>query len=619
MAAIIGINPSSNVNITSISSPTIVAEGSDFESLTCNLDPSAKSALLQKLEALKDKEQIFSKLEKLITASDLLPFKDFFLDSQFEYYALAAVKEKRLSVTQFGTLMSKRAAIWDNIQLEEMQTVSLFHDNSINFKAREFIASTLTIQKNSKPHVEVLDQQGLNRFFEIMQKMPLSEQQFCLIPDRRQFHDVSHYVNDELSFNVFCSVNVNGKKMLMIPSYGMIQALLDVCGNPDGFKFKLVLCLSTTEGQIRSLFNDNAREIFVHCNETSPAPSQADKKPCCPITFIYHDLYHLWVCKNIFYKDRLFYCNLGKHFYSKYKNPIAQTFYDKLSDMEMNAYRTDYLYNRNPNLDVFLRKARTTAMQGIIDQRHFTPEEEVTAKKYRTELFGIFAVWKLYLPNASFEEIVEYYEKLTPEQQNNIGQALFSLESYIDKNPPFFEFSYLTKLNPRNLINCAQFIKEYKRPLETLVAAGVSYFTLTGLMPAADKFERVIDDRYLESIVYLVKQGFAFDLIANLDMENFKTMIYDNIWFANSGIQKMQNWPNLFDNPSFNLIISSPLKDLIKFNIPMMKLINLNVSRLEQISQRMKEIKTHMIREPDLYRDEVRKIIEEFPELRDSL
>ena len=100
-----------------------------------------------------------------------------------------------------------------------------------------------------------MDEHELAQFFEFMRKLPISEQHFVIIPDTRNHTNHSQYysnislaVNQGGHFNVFCSLEINDEKMRMIPSFGMIKALLDATGT-DGFAYKLVIGASKTEPQ----------------------------------------------------------------------------------------------------------------------------------------------------------------------------------------------------------------------------------------------------------------------------------------------------------------------------------------------------------------------------------
>ena len=156
-----------------------------------------------------------------------------------------------------------------------------------------------------------MDDIQLAHFFELIRTMPLSAQHFVLVPDEnRDATTISKILYEEAFFNVFNRLEIGGKKMRMIPSFGMVKALCDATGN-DGFTFKLVVGESTPESLRRSIIEQNVREVCIHCPEIAPAPPTADGFSAKPIDFMYHDIYHVYVCRFVPEKVRKFFCELA--------------------------------------------------------------------------------------------------------------------------------------------------------------------------------------------------------------------------------------------------------------------------------------------------------------------
>ena len=303
----------------SASTPSNLPESKDeFDTLTGLLDPVKKADVLEKIRALENKAANIDNVIKLANTHDFQAFSDLFLSPQFEYYALAGVQEKKISSMQFGTLMFVRAGLSEKVKIEDIKVVPLFDGEAPSTEAWDCINATLkaTVKAKSGPLPDVVDKHQLAQFFEIMRTMPISEQYFVIIPDTRDQNlyvfgsNISISVNQNANFNVFCSLEIQEKKMRIIPSFGMIKALLDATGT-DGFAYKLVIGASTPESLRLSVINENAREMCVHCDEIAPAPDVADNLPAPPLDYMYHDIYHLWLCRHILRRDRQFFCELA--------------------------------------------------------------------------------------------------------------------------------------------------------------------------------------------------------------------------------------------------------------------------------------------------------------------
>ena len=404
---------------TSSSLPMKAIAKSDFDTLTERLAPEKKMEVLQKIDQLRIKESLLQTVIDLANTRDYIRHKEIFQDPNFEYYALALVRERKLSSLQFGTLMFARSAL-EQVKVEEMKTVPLFQDDAPSTDAWNYIKATFVSPPfNAKPCMGTAE---LTRFFELMRALPTSEQHFVLIPDTRSqtlVDNIFRAVNGE-GFNLFCGLEINGKPMRMIPSFGMFQAVLDATGN-DGFKIKPVIGESTTESLRLSVLNESSREVCVHCPLIAPAPKKADGYTASAVDFTYHDFYHTWSCRHIPKEHRKFYCELADyinpaciHYACETAKKRAQALNEMLIDMNFKRYRPEHGNNKDGYFEI----------AHILDQYIL---DNFEGSEFAIKVKGLFAIWFHSKQGyCSFEEITEMYEKLESRLRDTIS-GLYTL------------------------------------------------------------------------------------------------------------------------------------------------------------------------------------------------
>ncbi len=420
-----------------------------------------------------------------------------------------------------------------------MRVVPLFDQEAPATDAWNYINETLTVKWNGQETKPVLDKNELAQFFEIMRTKPASEQSFVIIPDARDPFvpgkdiNISYNVNFQVQFNTFCGLEVNGKRMRMIPSFGMIQALLDATGT-DGFRFKPVLGESTPESLRLSILNENAREMCIHCPEIAPAPTEADGSPAPALDFMYHDIYHTWVCRHVAKKHRQFFSELAAivnpdHFSSRAAKQAAEHLYLTLLDLDFVPFYRPEIWGRSIDIEKASFRALEFALERFVEVRKkvFPSKEILTHEEQResqavseqltNKLKGLFVIWKLYKKNYNnFEEITNYFDQLDPELQQHFGEDFLKLKKRLEG----CSFSPITpeecaSLKLDEFGEVAKFLDSHVLNLMSIVGKGIPFKTIWALPPQKREF------LMLKSweLGQLMECGIPFQSLAELDFE----------------------------------------------------------------------------------------------------
>lgn len=313
--------------------------------------------------------------------------------------------------------MFMRAVIVEEIK--KWEVVPLFRDEAVSSHAWELLSKTLEYKGQS-----ALTKERLAQFFEHMRKQPASEQFFLVVADSRTNpDDISYAVHKIRNFNLFCGFQDELENKRIIPSYGMVQALLDATGD-DGFKIKPVIGISTEEGMLDSMKVDNAREICVHCPMTGPAPSEADGYFATPSTFIYHS----WCCRHIPPGHRNLYislaeyaCNISQNSDSPKEKFLAKELYSYLLDM-------DFLYYQ-PNTDDHisdLDRIMITVIEKNVETYFSKIKVPIDFKSFKLiRLFEtIFAIW-FCNQSVNFDDIIRHFDTLDQDQKYTYYDRVF--------------------------------------------------------------------------------------------------------------------------------------------------------------------------------------------------
>jgi hypothetical protein len=527
MAHLINTIPN-QFNLTQFPLPPLIYIGGsesvsicDFEILTLNLSDAKKATILERISALEEKEVHFAQVVDLVETRNYETHADFFYHEQFEYYALAAVYDGKISSMQFGTLMFVRAALLEpGIKASDLQAVPLFHGEAPATDAWDFITATL---KPTKPRFifepsPAIGQQELAQFFEIMRTLPLSEQSFVLIPDLSDpvaNRTISHEVSERL--NVFSRLEIGNKKMRMIPSFGMVKAFLDTTGS-DGYDFTLVLGASSPEDLRRRMIDDNARDIAIHCPEISQTPSIADGHKAPPIDFIGHDIYHTVVSRYVDKSHRKFFCELASIANpDKFEDPVdksvASKFYSILIDCEFDFYNP-YAFGKHDENIIYPAFRYLLAQVDIrIGKKH--PQSKLAFQKFAEKLKSMLAIWQLYKFNYThFNEITDYFEQLDLQSQNALSEDYFPLQDYArSRLPRPITMDELRALKPHEFAKVYQLARVNESGLGVLALAGIPFQKVWQLEPK----KREIIVKYSSMVESLMERKIPYQSIVKLN------------------------------------------------------------------------------------------------------
>jgi hypothetical protein len=460
-----------------------------FEILLRRLNPAKKEAVLEKIRTLTDKERIFTDIIELAKTRDYVRFSKLFLDPDFDYYALAAVEQNCITPLQFGTLMFVRAGLCSGVKIEDIQVIPLFDGNAASARAWHSIKQTFV----SKEGRSIMEDRELSCFFEHMRLQPVSEQSFVIIPDVRQLpeslRNISVRLNLNAYFNAFCGLYIDQKSMRVIPSMGMVKALLDATGD-DGFTFEVAIDDATEEEIRLTSLHENARDLRIHSSIAS-APKNADGFDSPPIDYIFHEICHLFVSRHIPKLMRKFMNELApvvnpSRFSSRPAKQAAWEIYTTLIDLDIGLYRPDNLGKSVENqihivivyvLDVLLPARKPYY---IFPQEKLTNEEQKECEwisgELKEKIRGLFAVWRLYKLNyKNFDEITDYFDQLDLQLQQQIGAAFVEFEEFVNFSTlctiPRGRFN---QLSPRQIIELTDVARTSSLGLVRALQAGKS-------------------------------------------------------------------------------------------------------------------------------------------------
>jgi hypothetical protein len=230
-----------------------------------------------------------------------------FKNRNVPFYALEALRQGKISPHQFGTLQLFWSACgyWNRtIDNQFVFKIPIFlADGSINPQAKELIQQTVSSSKS----IEMTEE--MTEFFEEMKKQPRSEQFFLLIPKSHESNQptVLDRIN-EIGFNVFgrCTRRRVQYVEEMIPSFGMMQAFLNVKYKEQAITLNPVLGLSSLE----DLENLDRRDVALSFPGVT-LPEKADGFLAPAHQFSWHDFYHAYYGSSIPKNHRELFNQLG--------------------------------------------------------------------------------------------------------------------------------------------------------------------------------------------------------------------------------------------------------------------------------------------------------------------
>lgn len=538
------------------SSSTQVREEAEnsFDTLIGLLHWEDKAAVLTTIDNLEDRSARISELCEMAVSRDYLRHRALFESETFEYYALAAVREGRISDIQFGTLMFVRAALEEpNIQLEDLRKVPLFDGEAFNPQAYSAILTSFSAPREKK---SLVGQSKLIQFFQIAKQLPESEKSFicyrCEVPiasKRNVKANVFAGLVQMIGFNLFGMATIENQTVRMIPSFGMMQAFLDATGE-DKMTLKPRIGVPTTESTSNSLQDNNAREVGIHCPQIAPAPQTVNFYKTTPLNFMYYHLYLAWVNRCIPVQDRLFYCELATAmatFPNKSETmlEVCRSVYDFIVRMEFHVYL--HLQVFRP-LDLNERRERAIEMiNGWVTELYWNMDsldriQTVTQRafqKLRQTIYGHYGVWMLYKQNCTnIYEVRDYYNAL-----EKIPRQAFSshIENIVRYNCDFslrsiIPIGDLQGLSVEELSEVVAFKNLRRGSIEELQRQGFPFKVIWQMSP--DERQQLIVNKCYE--MYFPQMGVTKEDIENLTDTQKKNFLvnYDAFWlFLNAGVQ----------------------------------------------------------------------------------
>lgn len=178
----------------------------------------------------------------------------------------------------------------------------------------------------------------------LWKQYPPSEHCFMLVPDNIISYQDVLSVMDRISFiigfNHLSRLKVNKRPVRMIPSRGMMQAMIESC-TAYPLLPRIRLGLSPTEGMLKALKADS-RDLYQSFAPLEHlTPSSADNNPANPAygEVEIHDFYHQWLASHIPLSHRLLFIDFAdavQAFLDSHPTPfpVAEKFRDLIVDME---------------------------------------------------------------------------------------------------------------------------------------------------------------------------------------------------------------------------------------------------------------------------------------------
>ncbi len=208
---------------------------------------------MKELDGVPNAEERIAELVKVFNEGEWDVSNPIFSHDDFQLLALGAVKKGLISQLQFGTLMAFQNISNYHRGSRDPNPISipLFIENKPNPVACNIINAALVFLKIGKRngraelyenaengqrppyHKPMLTPKKMVEFFELMQKFPLSEQQFLVAADiqdtpiyQQKTATASQTICFDVTLNIFSRLVVEKILWRMFPSSGMEQAFL---------------------------------------------------------------------------------------------------------------------------------------------------------------------------------------------------------------------------------------------------------------------------------------------------------------------------------------------------------------------------------------------------------
>lgn len=417
-----------------------------------NLGSRAWELLDSKIEGLPDKENQIKSLCEAMEHHDWN--HPIFQNSElFPYYGLAALKNNKLTISQFATLMGYWS-ILQHHEAKDIKVVKLFNeDGTPNEEAKQMIETTLHLYPQSKPLIQnmpmkenFLDKNQLDQFFAEMKKLPKSEQQFFVIPDiqnppktgldeltylANMLTDkitISQEINYTPGINILNRIKDGEENKRIIPSLGMMQNFLNVCFGENAVTMKPKIGLGLVE-DIENNGLTMTREFSIPFPGVD-YPKMADYfQAKQEYDFMWHDFYHAIIASHIPANHQKAFILIAKivkdlpsrgmpEEFKEYQNEL----YHRIIDMEHEPFRTAGIDNlslafysslnqlmQNTIARLGLEKISKKRKEGGIDDNEIIDLYKTTLMQLVNEINTLFEKYNLYLEIS--KEIINQKEK----------------------------------------------------------------------------------------------------------------------------------------------------------------------------------------------------------------
>ena len=212
-------------------------------------------------------------------------------------------------------------------------------------------------------------EEQLNVFYKEMEKKPLCENSFFLLPKGKKYNDSVAYKLSNIGITLLLDPD-RTKQYRIIPSYTMMQTMLNVLYPINTVHMNPVFGLSSGKDLKRNGL-DGYRDMLLDFPYVTH-PMEADGFYAPPVDFVYHEFYHALLASSIPKAHRVLFINLALYL----SNQKLEIFIRSLVDMELFPYRTDMRSDLSDDA-LFWKATAKTITRLPIDKRLTTVEKVI--------------------------------------------------------------------------------------------------------------------------------------------------------------------------------------------------------------------------------------------------
>lgn len=315
----------------------------------------------EELALLEQKIQDFAphqptKETSLLRALEKRDWQDPIFQEDYLIYALAALREGRLTKNQVATLSLYWAAATYNTPNKTGQEISSFSlftsEGEPNREAWDLIKQS-QVRDMSLPEEEsppLLTEEQLQTLFDRMKKAPSSEQQVLVYELGDQGNsEIIRLFLEKLGFNLLTEVTKPDEeggimKLRMIPSVTLMQEVLYTLYGEQAVEIDSILRICRLTPHIANNAVEDQRTMSFHFPHLKLLPEKADSFVAPGIDFSIHDLYHAFIVSGMPAAHRYAFARAASILeHQGEKTPAYKAFIVRLKDMEVVTYRKNQL------------------------------------------------------------------------------------------------------------------------------------------------------------------------------------------------------------------------------------------------------------------------------------